>query len=182
MGRDQVQHLEMARDIAARFNHLFGNGREHFVLPEVVVDEQVATLPGWTAARCPRATTTRFPLFEGGARGLQAALARVVTDSKLPGEAQDPDSAHLVTLYEAFANAPEREQFRADLKAGLGWGEAAARLRAARAGHRTDALALRATDAHPARIEEALMEGARKARAIAAPFLVQLREAVAFGA
>ena len=48
VGRDQVQHIEMARDMASSFNHLYG---EHFVLPEAVIDDNVATLPGWTAAR-----------------------------------------------------------------------------------------------------------------------------------
>jgi tryptophanyl-tRNA synthetase len=179
VGRDQVQHLEMARDIAQRFNHLFGAGREHFVLPEVVIDEQVATLPGLDGRKMSKSYDNTIPLFEGGAKGLQAALARVVTDSKLPGETKDPDTAHLVTIYEAFADADERATFRADLKAGLAWGEAkqrvAQRLERDIAPMREHYETL---IAHPARIEETLMEGARKARAIAAPFLAQLREAV----
>ena len=179
VGRDQVQHLEMARDIAQRFNHLFGAGREHFVLPEVVIDEQVATLPGLDGRKMSKSYDNTIPLFEGGAKGLQAAVARVVTDSKLPGEPKDPDTAHLVTIYEAFANADERAAFRADLKAGLAWGEAkqrvAQRLERDIAPMREHYESL---IAHPARIEETLMEGARKARAIAAPFLAQLREAV----
>lgn len=179
VGRDQVQHLEMARDIAQRFNHLFGAGREHFVLPEVVIDEQVATLPGLDGRKMSKSYDNTIPLFEGGAKGLQAAVARVVTDSKLPGEPKDPDTAHLVTIYEAFADADERAAFRADLRAGLAWGEAkqrvAQRLERDIAPMREHYESL---IAHPARIEETLMEGARKARAIAAPFLAQLREAV----
>lgn len=179
VGRDQVQHLEMARDIAQRFNHLFGAGREHFVLPEVVIDEQVATLPGLDGRKMSKSYDNTIPLFEGGAKGLQAAVARVVTDSRLPGEPKDPDTAHLVTIYEAFADAEERAGFRADLKAGLAWGEA--KQRVAQRLER-DIAPMRAhyesLIAHPARIEETLMEGARKARAIAAPFLAQLREAV----
>ncbi len=179
VGRDQVQHLEMARDIAQRFNHLFGAGREHFVLPEVVIDEQVATLPGLDGRKMSKSYDNTIPLFEGGAKGLQAAVARVVTDSKLPGEPKDPDTAHLVTIYEAFADAGERAAFRADLKAGLAWGEA--KQRVAQRLERDIAPMREHYDsliAHPARIEETLMEGARKARAIAAPFLAQLREAV----
>jgi tryptophanyl-tRNA synthetase len=159
VGRDQVQHIEMARDIAQRFNHLFGQGREHFVLP--------------------KSYDNTIPLFEGGAKGLQAALARVVTDSRLPGEPKDPDSAHLVTLYEAFAEPAERAAFRADLVAGLGWGEAKQRV-AQRIEQSLGPMRERYADliAHPARIEETLLEGARKARVIAAPLLAQLREAV----
>lgn len=120
-----------------------------------------------------------IPLFEGGAKGLQAALARVVTDSRLPGEPKDPDSAHLVTLYEAFAEPAERAAFRADLVAGLGWGEAKQRV-AQRIEQSLGPMRERYADliAHPARIEETLLEGARKARVIAAPLLAQLREAV----
>ncbi|MBL0093096.1 MAG: tryptophan--tRNA ligase [Piscinibacter sp.] len=179
VGRDQVQHIEMARDIAQRFNHLFGHGREHFVLPEAVIDEQVATLPGLDGRKMSKSYDNTIPLFEGGAKGLQAALARVVTDSKLPGEPKDPDSAHLVTLYEAFAEPAERAAFRADLVAGLGWGEAKQRV-AQRIEQALGPMRERYADliAHPARIEETLLEGARKARAIAAPLLAQLREAV----
>jgi tryptophanyl-tRNA synthetase len=179
VGRDQVQHIEMARDIAQRFNHLFGQGREHFVLPEAVVDEQVATLPGLDGRKMSKSYDNTIPLFEGGAKGLQAALARVVTDSRAPGEPKDPDSAHLVTLYEAFADAGERAAFRADLSAGLAWGEAKQRV-AQRI--EQDLAPMRAhyaeLMAHPERIEETLLEGARKARAIAAPLLAELREAV----
>jgi tryptophanyl-tRNA synthetase len=179
VGRDQVQHLEMARDIAARFNHLFGAGGEHFVLPEVVIDEEVATLPGLDGRKMSKSYDNTIPLFEGGAKGLQAAIARIVTDSKLPGEAKDPDSAHLVTIHDAFATADERAQFRADLRAGLGWGEAKQRVHARL---ERDIAPMRARYeelvAHPERIEETLMEGARKARAISAPFLARLREAV----
>jgi tryptophanyl-tRNA synthetase len=179
VGRDQVQHIEMARDIAQRFNHLFGQGRDAFVLPEVVIDEQVATLPGLDGRKMSKSYDNTIPLFEGGAKGLKEAIARVVTDSRTPGEPKDPDSAHLVTLYEAFADADERAALRADLRAGLAWGEAKQRVceRLER-----DIAPMRARYeeliAHPARIEEALMEGARKARAIAAPFLASLREAV----
>jgi tryptophanyl-tRNA synthetase len=179
VGRDQVQHIEMARDIALRFNHLFGAGRELFVPPEVVIDEQVATLPGLDGRKMSKSYDNIIPLFEGGAKGLKDAVARIVTDSRLPGEPKDPDSAHLVTIYEAFATSGERAAFRADLKAGLGWGDAKQRVteRLERElgpmRERYDALMK-----HPERIEEILMQGARKARVIAAPFLATLREAV----
>jgi tryptophanyl-tRNA synthetase len=179
VGRDQVQHLEMARDIAQRFNHQFGRGRELFVLPEVVIDEELATLPGLDGRKMSKSYDNTIPLFEGGAKGLKEAVARIVTDSKLPGEPKDPDSAHLVTIYEAFATPAERVAFRTDLHAGLGWGEAkqrvTERLERELAPMRSRYEALMA---HPERIEDTLVEGARKARAQAAPLLAQLREAV----
>jgi len=179
VGRDQVQHIEMARDIAQRFNHLFGQGREHFVPPEAVVDEEVAMLPGLDGRKMSKSYDNTIPLFEGGAKGLKEAIARVVTDSRLPGEPKDPDGSHLVTLYEAFADAQERAKFRADLKGGLGWGDAKQRV-AERIERDLAPMRARYAElmAHPEQVEEILLDGARKARAIAAPFLAQLREAV----
>jgi tryptophanyl-tRNA synthetase len=180
VGRDQVQHIEMARDIAARFNHLFGRGRELFVLPEASIDDEVATLPGLDGRKMSKSYDNTIPLFEGGAKGLKDAVARIVTDSRLPGEPKEPEGAQLVTIFEAFAvDAAERAAFRADLKAGLGWGEAKQRVTArlerelAPMRERYDALM-----AHPEQIEQTLLDGARKARALAGPLLAALREAV----
>jgi tryptophanyl-tRNA synthetase len=179
VGRDQVQHLEMARDIAQRFNHQFGAGRDLFVLPEAVIDEELATLPGLDGRKMSKSYDNTIPLFAGGAKGLKDAVARIVTDSRLPGEPKDPDGAHLVTIFEAFASPLERAAFRDELRAGLGWGEAKQRVTErlerdiAPMRERYEALM-----AHPERIEETLLEGARKARAQAAPLLARLREAV----
>ena len=179
VGRDQVQHIEMTRDIAQRFNHLFGQGRELFVLPEASIDDEVATLPGLDGRKMSKSYDNTIPLFEGGAKGLKEAVARIVTDSRLPGEAKEPEGAQLVTIYEAFAEPDERMAFRAELKAGLGWGEAKQRVteRLER-----DLAPMRARYealmARPEKIEETLLEGARKARAQAAPLLATLREAV----
>ena len=179
VGRDQIQHIEMARDIGARFNHLFGNGREYFVLPEAAIEESVATLPGLDGRKMSKSYDNTIPLFAGGAKTLKETIARIVTDSKLPGEAKDPDSSALPVLYGAFADADELAGFRAALQDGLGWGEAKQRLfeRIER-----DIAPLRARYealiAKPDEIEELLRIGAGKARAIAAPLLAELREAV----
>lgn len=179
VGKDQVQHIEMARDIAQRFNHLFGQGQALFTLPEAVTEAEMQLLPGLDGRKMSKSYDNAIPLFDGGAKGLSAAIARVVTDSKLPGEPKDPDVSHLVTLFDAFATPAERAAFRAELRAGLAWGEAKKRLH--------DAIdreigPMRAKYeqymARPELIEEQLLIGARKARAIAGPFLQQLREAV----
>ena len=128
VGRDQVQHIEMARDIAARFNHLFGNGREFFVLPEALVEEHVATLPGLDGRKMSKSYDNTIPLFAGGEKNLKEAIARIVTDSTAPGEPKDPDSNALTTLYQAFADATEAADYRDALRDGLGWGEAKQRL------------------------------------------------------
>src|SRR5690606_31625623 len=89
VGRDQIQHLEMTRDIAQRFNHLYGNGAGFFVLPEVQIDDEVATLPGLDGRKMSKSYDSTIPLFEGGAKGLRSAVMRIVTDSRQPGEAKD---------------------------------------------------------------------------------------------
>jgi tryptophanyl-tRNA synthetase len=179
VGRDQAQHIEMTRDLAQRFNHLFGAGRELFVLPQAVIDERMAVLPGLDGRKMSKSYDNSVPLFEGGAKGLRDALARVVTDSRAPGEPKDPEASHLVAIFEAFASQPERESFRKELRAGMGWGDAKT-LVIERIERDIAPMRERYADliAHPELIEQTLTEGARKARAIAGPFLAQLRDAV----
>jgi tryptophanyl-tRNA synthetase len=179
VGKDQFQHIEMARDIAQRFNHLFGGGRQMFVLPEAVGEESTALLPGLDGRKMSKSYDNTIPLFDGGAKALQQAIARVVTDSRLPGEPKEPEGSHLVVLFDAFASADERAAFRADLRAGLAWGEAKKRLHDAIDREIAPQRArYEELMAHPERIEEQLQVGARKARAIATPFLAELRHAV----
>ena len=179
VGRDQVQHIEMARDIAQRFNHLYGAGRDLFVLPRAEVDDAVATLPGLDGRKMSKSYDNAIPLFEGGATGLREALARVVTDSRLPGEPKDAEASHLVAIFDAFASDGERASLRADLTAGLGWGDAKQRV-CDRIERDLGPMRERYSElmAHPERIEATLLDGARKARAVAAPLLRELREAV----
>ncbi|MFG6468134.1 tryptophan--tRNA ligase [Roseateles sp. BYS87W] len=178
VGKDQVQHIEMARDVAQRFNHLFGRGQELFVLPEAVVDAEMELLPGLDGRKMSKSYDNVIPLFEGGAQALKDAIARVVTDSKLPGEPKDPEGQTLVTLYDAFATPEQRAAFRAALRAGLGWGEAKQQLVALIDGQIGPMRARYAElMAHPEQLEAILQAGAVKARAIAVPFLKTLREA-----
>ncbi|QQE89773.1 tryptophan--tRNA ligase [Azotobacter chroococcum] len=178
VGRDQIQHVEMARDIGQRFNHLFGRGSEFFTLPEAVVEAEVATLPGLDGRKMSKSYDNTIPLF-GSTRQLKDAIARIITDSREPGEPKDPDSSHLFTLYQAFAAPEQLAGFRADLLAGLAWGEAKQRLlqllenELGEARERYQTLIARPLD-----LEDILQAGAAKARRIATPFLGELREAV----
>jgi tryptophan--tRNA ligase len=124
VGRDQIQHIEMCRDIATRFNQMYGNGEEIFPLPEALVDEDTAILPGLDGRKMSKSYDNVIPLFEGGEKALREAIMKIVTDSKLPGEPKDPDSTSLTALYDAFASHEERNEFRKKLQEGLGWGEA----------------------------------------------------------
>jgi tryptophanyl-tRNA synthetase len=175
VGRDQIQHIEMARDLGQRFNHL--HGREFFVLPEALIEEQVATLPGLDGRKMSKSYDNTIPLFAGGGKALREAIMRIVTDSRAPGEPKDPDDCALFTIFRAFASETETAAFRRALLDGLGWGEAKQvlyeRIEADVAPLRAHYDALMAD---PAAIEVVLQEGAGKARAIATPKLAGLRE------
>lgn len=124
VGRDQIQHIEMCRDIATRFNQMYGNGEEIFPLPEALIDEDTAILPGLDGRKMSKSYDNVIPLFEGGEKALREAIMKIVTDSKLPGEPKDPESTSLTAIYDAFATHEERNEFRKKLQEGLGWGEA----------------------------------------------------------
>ena len=177
VGRDQIQHLEMARDIAQRFNHLYG--RDYFTLPEVAIEEDVATLPGLDGRKMSKSYNNTIPLFEGGAKALRASVMRIVTDSRAPGEAKDAESSHLYTLYRAFATQAESAVFRKQLEDGMGWGDAKQALYE----HLENRLAPMREKyveliANPGRIEDILQAGADKARKQALPLMQELRVAV----
>ena len=127
VGRDQIQHVEMARDIGQRFNHLFGQGKEFFTMPEALIEESVATLPGLDGRKMSKSYDNTIPLFSS-AKEMKDAISRIVTDSRAPGEAKDPDNSHLFTLFQAFATPAQADEFRSELLQGLGWGEAKNRL------------------------------------------------------
>ncbi len=179
VGRDQVQHIEMARDIAQRFNHLFGQGRDLFVLPQAEIEESVATLPGLDGRKMSKSYDNTIPLFEGGAKALREAVAKIVTDSRLPGEPKDAEGTPLLTIFDSFADEHERAALRADLHAGLGWGDAKQRL-VELIEHHVGPMRERYEQlmAHPEQIEATLEAGARRARQVATPFLAELRRAV----
>ncbi|WP_110969726.1 tryptophan--tRNA ligase [Pseudomonas huaxiensis] len=178
VGRDQIQHVEMARDIGQRFNHLFGQGKDFFVLPEAAIEESVATLPGLDGRKMSKSYDNTIPLFSS-AKDMKDAISRIVTDSRAPGEAKDPDNSHLFTLYQAFSTPAQADAFRGELLQGLGWGDAKQQLfqlldgQLGEARERYHQLISRPVD-----LEDILLAGAQKARKVATPFLEQLREAV----
>ena len=177
VGRDQIQHIEMARDIGQRFNHIHGG--EFFVLPEVLIEDQVATLPGLDGRKMSKSYDNTIPLFAGGKKQLRETIMRIVTDSRTPGEPKDPDSSSLFTIFRAFASETETAEFRQALLDGLGWGDAKQVLY-----ERIDADVAPMREryetfmADPLAIEAILQQGAQKARMIATPKLAALRDAL----
>jgi tryptophanyl-tRNA synthetase len=175
VGRDQVQHLEMARDIAQRFNHHYG---ELFELPEAVVDEHVAVLPGKDGRKMSKSYNNTIPLWLPQ-KQLRKAIMRIVTNSLEPGEPKDPDDSALYAIYAAFASPAQRTSMRQAYRDGISWGEAKQQTfelidqELLQGRERYQALM-----AEPDRIEETLIKGAARARAWATPFLARIREAV----
>jgi tryptophanyl-tRNA synthetase len=175
VGRDQIQHIEMARDFGARFNHLYG---DHFVLPEAAIEDDVATLPGLDGRKMSKSYDNTIPLFAPRAE-LKKLIAGIVTDSRAPGEPKSTEGSALFQLYQAFATKEQTAAFAAAFAAGIGWGDAKQQLferidaEIAPMREKYDALM-----AKPVEIEAVLVEGARKARRIATPLLQGLRHAV----
>ena len=175
VGKDQVQHLEMARDIAQRFNHRYG---EHFVLPEAEVDEHVATLPGTDGRKMSKSYDNTIPLWLPEKK-LRKAIMKIKTNSQEPGEPKDPDQAAVYSVYAAFASPAQREAMRKAFADGIAWGEVKqqlfelinAELEAPR--ERYEALI---NDPH--KVERELMAGAERARELSRPLIAALREAV----
>jgi tryptophanyl-tRNA synthetase len=175
VGRDQIQHVEMARDIAQRFNHNFG---EVFVLPQARVDDNVAVLSGLDGRKMSKSYNNTIPLFESEKR-LRKAINRIVTNLLEPGEPKDPDDSTVFEIWCAFADAAERERMRQAFADGIAWGEAKKqlfeRVNAELAGPRAEYERLMAD---PGYIESVLQAGAQRAREHGEPLLRRVREAV----
>ncbi|MBX3633153.1 MAG: tryptophan--tRNA ligase [Simplicispira sp.] len=175
VGRDQVQHIEMARDMGASFNHLYG---EHFVLPEAVIDDNVATLPGLDGRKMSKSYDNTIPLFASRDQ-LKKLIAGILTDSRAPGEPKETEGSALFQIYQAFATEDETAQLKKAYAEGIAWGDAKQALF-----ERVDQVVAPMREQYealihnPARIEQTLLAGAERARQVATPFLRELRAAV----
>ncbi len=175
VGRDQIQHIEMARDMASSFNHLYG---EHLVLPEALIDDNVALLPGLDGRKMSKSYDNTIALF-GPREQLRKQIMGIVTDSRAPGEPKSTEGSALYQIYRAFADDAETTTFAQAFADGIAWGDAKQQLF-----ERIDAEIGPMRDryqhlvAHPAEVERLLLAGAEKARAIATPLMRELRHAV----
>ncbi len=179
VGRDQVQHIEMARDMASSFNHLYG---DYFTLPEAVIEESVATLPGLDGRKMSKSYDNVIPLFAPPDQ-LRKLIMGIVTDSKAPGEAKSTEGSALFQIYQAFATPEETAAMALAYADGISWGDAKQKLFERIDG---EVAPMRATYdelmAHPDRVEDLLQVGAAKARAVATPFAARVRHAAGFRA
>jgi tryptophanyl-tRNA synthetase len=175
VGSDQIQHVEMARDIAARFNHHYG---ETFVLPEAVVGETTAILPGLDGRKMSKSYGNTIPLFTPE-KQLRKLIMKIKTNSLEPGEPKNPEDSTLFTIYRAFATPEETVAMRERYAAGIGWGEMKQTLFEYVNAHLSDARAEyeRLIEA-PDYVEKTLCAGAEKARAVSRPFIAQIRRVI----
>jgi tryptophanyl-tRNA synthetase len=174
VGKDQVQHIEMARDIAGRFNHQF---EPLFTLPQAQVDEETQLIPGLDGRKMSKSYNNTIPLFCSSDE-LRKLINQIVTDAREPGEPKDPDNT-LMHLYRCFANEAESAAMRQRFIEGIGWGDAKTELfeylDAHLSGPRKRYNALM-NDLGA--VEEILLKGAERAREYATPFLAKVRHAV----
>jgi len=174
VGKDQTQHLEMTRDIAQRFNHHFGN---KFNIPEIVLGEEGAVLPGLDGRKMSKSYNNTIPLFLPEKK-FRKMIMKIVTNSLMPGEPKDPETCTLFAIYNALATREEVADVRQRYADGIAWGEMKQFLfeylneMLGEARERYFSLL-----ENPAYIEEVLQQGAKRARQFATPFLHELREA-----
>lgn len=175
VGKDQIQHIEMARDIAARFNHHYG---EHFVLPEAQVEEGGAVLQGLDGRKMSKSYGNTIPLFLPE-KQLKKSINKILTNLLEPGEPKDPDTSAVFQIWQAFATLEQAAQMRTAFAEGIAWGEAKKQLFELINSHIGEARERYETLlAQPAHIEEVLQQGAEKARNYSKPMLEKVRAAV----
>ncbi|WP_409291072.1 tryptophan--tRNA ligase [Peribacillus sp. SCS-37] len=173
VGRDQIQHVEYARDIAEYFNSTFGPA---FTLPEYVVQEESELLPGLDGRKMSKSYGNTISLFEEPAK-LQKLINKIKTDSSSPDEPKDPKNSTLFHLYKEFAGAEEIEALKNRYSTGIGWGEVKKEVfrvidRELSEPRRNYGELI----ANPALIDSILAEGAARARVLAAEQLKLVKE------
>ena len=175
VGRDQIQHVEMARDIAQRFNHHYG---EVFTLPEAVVDEQVAILQGLDGRKMSKSYGNTIPLF-GTPKQLQKSINKIKTNLLEPGDPKDTNDSAVFQIWCAFADTKERERMRDAFADGIAWGEAKKQLFERINDELAPARAVyERLMANPAEVEGILQSGAARLRSKSQALLEKVRSAV----
>jgi tryptophanyl-tRNA synthetase len=175
VGRDQIQHVEMARDIAQRFNHRYG---ELFQLPVAQVDDNVAILQGLDGRKMSKSYGNTIPLFLAE-KQLKKHINKIVTNLLEPGEPKDADTSTVFQIWRAFANQQQTAEMRVRFAEGIGWGDAKKELdELVNEQLREPRERYNELLQDPARIENALAEGAERARVESSELMRQLRDAV----
>ena len=120
VGADQIQHIEMTRDIAGRFNHLY---KKTFILPEAIIQSTNETVPGIDGQKMSKSYGNIIPLLSTE-KQLKKSIAKIVTNSLEPGDPKDPSNCTVFALYKYFASKPMVDELCDDYKKGISWGDA----------------------------------------------------------
>jgi tryptophanyl-tRNA synthetase len=120
VGADQIQHLEMTRDIAARFNHIY---KKTFELPEAIIQSKKDSVPGTDGQKMSKSYGNIIPLLSTE-KNLKKSIAKIITNSLEPGEPKDSSSCTVFKLYKYFASDEMIAEFKNDYKDGISWGDA----------------------------------------------------------
>ena len=176
VGKDQIQHLEMTRDIAIKFNNEYG---EVFTLPEYMVEEELATIPGIDGEKMSKSYGNTIELFMEE-KPLQKRCNKVVTDSTPLGEPLDPDSCNVFALAALFLDGERKEELRERYQSGKeGYGHFKKYLKELIWEEFAEAREKRAYYLeHMDEVRDILDTGAKKAQAIATVKMEKVREAV----
>lgn len=185
VGKDQIQHIEMARDMAGTFNFRYcEEDKPIFVLPNAMVDEDMPLLTGLDGRKMSKSYGNTIPLFgddpnQNGEKTLKKAIMRIVTNSQLPEEPKNADESTIFEIYKAFATPAEQAELRKRFETGIGWGEAKEILfekingEIAPFRERYNHLM-----ANPKELEEILQMGAEKARRESRKRMEKVRKAI----
>ena len=175
VGEDQVQHIEVTRDVAGSFNHEFG---ETFVLPKAQVLDTSTRVPGVDGQKMSKSYGNTLTVFEEP-KALRKQIMRIVTDSRAVDQPKEPDGDHLFQLYSLFASVPERETMAALYRrGGFGYGEVKKALAdLALAYFEEPRQRRKELEARPERVREILGDGAAMARKKAAEVLLRAQRA-----
>ena len=174
VGMDQVQHLEIARDIAGSFNHRYG---DTFVLPQADTTEG-RLLTGLDGRKMSKSYGNTIELYCPEKR-LKKDIMKIKTNSQLPGEPKDPDGSILFEYFEAFGSADQVAEMRDMYAQGIGWGDAKGKLfELINAAMRDEREQYDYYISHPGIVEDILQEGAAKVRPAARDKLAQVRHKV----
>jgi tryptophanyl-tRNA synthetase len=175
VGKDQVQHVEIARDLAESFNKQFG---ETFILPEYVIQEETAVLPGLDGRKMSKSYHNTIPLFEKP-KNLQKLINKIKTDSTLPEEPKDPETSVIFSLYKEFATNDQVKGMRRRFEEGIGWGEAKKELfHIMNASIEEPRSKYEKLIADPRRLDVILEKGAEKARIKITPFMKNIKKKI----
>jgi tryptophanyl-tRNA synthetase len=178
VGQDQKQHLEITRDVAERFNHVYGGGEEVFRLPKPYILDSVSVVPGLDGRKMSKSYNNTIDIFDEPA-AIRKKVKRIVTDSTPVEAPKNPDTDALFNLFKLFAAEDElAEVERRYREGGIGYGEVKSRLAEAMIARFAPAREHRAEWlAHPERVAEVRAAAADRARATARVVLDRARQA-----